>query len=70
MSDWRWDMTSYYTEPLTYINWNLGQPDNYQDKGQDVIALQKAKDYKWADVAHGRNEDKLRCLVCECTDPE
>jgi hypothetical protein len=65
-ADWRWHVTPYHSQPLTYTHWADGEPDNLNDKGQDVIALIPRFDYNWHDVIRSAVMNKQFCHVCEC----
>ncbi|XP_062613132.1 echinoidin-like [Saccostrea cucullata] len=36
--------------PVTFTDWNPGQPDDYGNSGEDCIELQGAMDYHWNDL--------------------
>ena len=67
VTDWRWNISSFHTKPLNYENWASGQPDNFNNEGQDVIGLLKKSNYQWADL--GQYKREIQCHVCECHDP-
>ena len=70
LNDFRWVLTPGTNKPVSFTNWQNGEPGNYVGGQEDAIMMRYAPQYYWADTVYDVSLKpnflgEHMCYVCE-----